>query len=283
MDVTSPRSANRLNQPPALRTFSIGAIRLTHVPDGLVQLHPQRWLPESSPHDWDDPRYLDQSGHLVAGIGALLVEHEDRTLLIDAGIGPVDISADQTIPPLGTLRGGELLTGLERLGHSASTIDTIAFTHLHDDHVGWALRAGADGTPLFARAELAASTAEWRGWGQPLRSANRHDIGDGEEIFPGVTARVTGGHTPGHTCYVITSGDARVIVFGDIMHSPVQLAHPEWRAASDSDPDGAVRIRAALLDELTEPNTWGVGGHFADVVFGRVHRAGGQFRWEPVA
>jgi glyoxylase-like metal-dependent hydrolase (beta-lactamase superfamily II) len=264
-----------------VRTFVLGELQLTYVPDGEVQLHPRLWLPNSTDADWADGTYLDDSGYLVAGIGGLLVTNGERTLLIDAGLGPVEVSVEQTIAPLGALRGGELPANLASLGHPADSVDALAFTHLHDDHVGWAFRAGPDGRPMFPRAIPAAAAAEWRGFGRPTDVVR--ELTDGEEVFPGVTARVTGGHTSGHTCFEVVSGGRRLIAFGDLMHSPAQLANPQWQAVSDSDPVRAVGARTALIETLREPNTWGFGGHFADVVFGRVVADGMRSRWEPVA
>ncbi|MFD0536458.1 hypothetical protein ACFQY7_24690 [Actinomadura luteofluorescens] len=61
-------------------------------------------------------------------------------------------------------------------------------------------------------------------------------VTEGQEIFPGVRVRITAGHTAGHAEYVITSGGRRLIAFGDALHSPIQIGHPEWSASVDHDP-----------------------------------------------
>jgi glyoxylase-like metal-dependent hydrolase (beta-lactamase superfamily II) len=93
---------------------------------------------------------------------------------------------------------------------------------------------------------------------------------------------VAGGHTPGHTEYVISSGGQRLIAFGDALHSPIQVGHPEWSAVVDHDPARAAEQRHRLVAELAEPDTIGFGIHFADVGFGRVRRDGTGSSWEPV-
>jgi len=58
-------------------------------------------------------------------------------------------------------------------------------------------------------------------------------VQDGEEIAPGVVAVVTPGHSAGHTSYVVmTDAGKRLIAFGDIFHTPVQITHPEWSSIS---------------------------------------------------
>ncbi|MGW0613233.1 hypothetical protein [Streptomyces sp. NPDC002788] len=89
------------------------------------------------------------------------------------------------------------------------------------------------------------------------------------------------GHTPGHVAYVIASGGRRLIAFGDALHSPIQVTHPEWSAASDHDSAQSADFRRRLVAELQEPGTIGFGIHFADVVFGTVHQDGDRPVWRP--
>ncbi|MGC7407174.1 MBL fold metallo-hydrolase, partial [Pandoraea pneumonica] len=45
------------------------------------------------------------------------------------------------------------------------------------------------------------------------------------EVAPGVTVRITGGHTPGHSVVDLVSGDERLTFAGDAMF-PVGFDHP---------------------------------------------------------
>jgi hypothetical protein len=69
---------------------------------------------------------------------------------------------------------------------------------------------------------------------------------------------------------VITGGDRRLIAFGDALHSPIQIRHPEWSAVADHDTGQSEPVRRMLVAELAEPGTIGFGIHFADVQFGQV-------------
>ncbi|MEV6343775.1 MBL fold metallo-hydrolase [Actinoplanes sp. NPDC051851] len=249
-------------------------------------MNPRIWFPESSDDDWSaHADHLDDEGFLVGSIGGLLVEHQGRTLLIDAGYGAHQVSAEQSHPALGRLIGGDLLNGFRRIGRSLADVDVLALTHFHDDHVGWALpRPGQ--APAFREATVVASAVEWTA-PSPLRASRDPSqrlvrAGDGEEIFPGVTVWRTPGHTAGHTAYVLSSAGRRLIAFGDTMHTPVQIGHPQWRSVFDADHAAAVRSRQALIAALAEPDTVGFGVHFADVVFGRVITGAQGPSWEPV-
>ena len=224
------------------------------MPDGAVQGRPRSWLPDTSDEFWTaHPEYLDASGHLVASIGGLLVENGDRALLIDAGCGPVSLSAEPGNPN-GAIYGGALLDSLAEVGRRPEEIEAVAFTHLHIDHLGWAWHPAPGGDqPAFTHAEYLVAEPEWAqrdlldAGHRPRRSATAlaptvRTVTDGQEIFPGVRVQITGGHTAGHAQYVITGGGTRLIAFGDALHSPIQVDHPELSCLYDHDP---VAVRRA--------------------------------------
>lgn len=153
----------------------------------------------------------------------------------------------------------------------------MAITHRHSDHIGWAAH------PAFGEILVAAQEWEHRDATTTAIAPHVRTVVDGEEVFPGVRVRVRGGHTPGHTEYVISSGGQRLIAFGDALHSPIQIDHPEWSAVVDHDPVAAAEHRRRLVAELAEPDTIGFGIHFADVVFGRVRPNGDGPAWQPLS
>ncbi|WP_245645168.1 MBL fold metallo-hydrolase [Pseudonocardia acaciae] len=277
----------RLRRPATLRSLSLGEMKVTYLPDGVVPLAPRGWLPETSDAVWaDHPEYLDESGYLVASIGGLLVQAGDRAMLIDAGFGPGSLPPEPG-DPRGTVQGGALLDGLAAVGCPPERIEAVAFTHLHVDHIGWAPRG------VFPEADHLVAEPEWSGRSHIVAHGTTEEmlaalaprvrtVRDGEEIFPGVRVLFTPGHTVGHTGYVISSGGQRLVAFGDALHSPIQVDHPQWRAASDHDAGLSGASRRRVVAELERPDTIGYGVHFADVVFGRVRRDGDGPGWRPL-
>ncbi|MBC9717774.1 MBL fold metallo-hydrolase [Streptomyces sp. TRM66268-LWL] len=281
--------SERLRRPAGIRSLQLGDTRVSYVPDGAVQLRPRDLLPATTSDLWAaHPEYLDESGHLVASIGGLLVERGDRALLIDAGFGP------QSWPPApdgprGAIHGGALLDSLAELGRRPEEIEAVAITHLHPDHTGWAWHPAPGGDrPAFAHADYLVAEPEWSrrdlvdaqevaGLAPRIRT-----VTDGQEIFPGVRMRITSGHSPGHAEYVITSGGQRLIAFGDALHSSIQVSNPDWSSVWDHDPVVSAAHRHRLVAELAEPDTIGFGIHFAGVVFGRVQRNGDGPTWTPL-
>lgn len=289
----------RLRRPSGIRSLRLGETKVTYVPDGAVQLTPRGWLPASTDADWaTHAEYVDETGHLTAGIGGLLVEHGDRSLLIDAGFGPQSFPAEPG-SAIGAIQGGALLENLAALGRAPEEIEAVAFTHLHTDHIGWAWHPGpGSDSPAFTGADYLVAEPEWsqrhlleaHGTSKETLDAlapKVRTVADDQEIFPGVRVRFIPGHTPGHAAYVITAGGQgsdgrRLIAFGDALHSPVQVGHPEWSAAADHDSVRSADFRRRLVEELQEPGTIGFGIHFADVVFGRVRTEQGRAVWQPL-
>ncbi|MET8557245.1 MBL fold metallo-hydrolase [Streptomyces sp. NPDC004959] len=282
----------RLRRPATGRSLRLGATRVSYVPDGVLLGRPGAWLPDTTERTWaEHPEYLDASGYVVASVGSLLIEHGDRALLIDAGLGPYALPADPATPN-GPAHGGALLDNLAALGRRPDRIEAVAFSHLHPDHVGWAahIAPGAD-RPAFTDAAYLVAEPEWARYRRPKAGQQEtltalapqvRTVADGEEIFPGVRARFAPGHTAGHTEFVITGGGHRLIAFGDSLHLPIQVDHPEWRCVWDDDPAAAAEHRRRLVAELREPATLGFGVHFADVVFGHVRPSPSGPAWQPL-
>jgi glyoxylase-like metal-dependent hydrolase (beta-lactamase superfamily II) len=279
----------------AVRTMNLDDIQLTYAVDGAMGLNPQVFFPYLAAGYWaGHPDALTVHGQIAMSVGGLLVERGGRRLLIDAGLG-----AQRGQTPLGTVNSGALPDTLAALGCDPAAIDTVAFTHLHADHTGWAFTQNQDGTyrKTFPTARYLVAETEWAPYGRgeslPVAApaavleqlaATRTLAGDGEEIFPGVRTVVTPGHSPGHTSYIITSSAGkRLIALGDAFHIPAQLGHPEWPSLPDIDGDAVLAARRKLMQELEQPDTLGFACHFGDQAFGRLTRTQtGLSGWEPV-
>jgi glyoxylase-like metal-dependent hydrolase (beta-lactamase superfamily II) len=289
-----------LNEQSAVRSIQLGDVRLTYVVDGAMGLTPGGFFPDVPTAYWaSHADVLDAQGRVAMPAGGLLVERDGRALLIDAGLGDVNTAMSIGGVSIGTANCGALPDTLAALGRSPADIEGVAFTHLHTDHTGWACvpdggggyrKFFPDARYLLAAEELAPHRRGDLVPGAPSRSAVieplesvHSQIADGEQIFPGVRAVVTPGHSPGHTSYVISTSASRLIAFGDAFHIPAQLAHPDWPSKPDVDGVAVMAARKRLVAELTEPDTLGFAFHFGDQAFGRVVRdEQGLPGWQPV-
>jgi len=294
MDTASPLN-EQFRTPSGIQTLTLGDTKLTYVPDGQATLNARILLSAATDEYWaEHAEYLDEDGHLVAGVGGLLVERDGRVLLIDAGMGPTEVRS----PQMGVITGGKLLDSLATLGHSPEDIVAVALTHLHPDHAGWSWHpAPGSDRPAFTEAAFLITESEWEDrheheipglsekitlgdLAKPMEPQVR-TVTDGEEIFPGVQVRFAPGHSHGHAAYVINAGGKRVIAFGDAFHTPLQITHPLWENALDHDHRQATSLRHSLVRELADPDTIGFGIHFSRP-FGSVRIEDGRSVWHPI-
>ena len=267
-------------EPAGTSSLVVGDIRLTLIPDGYHRCDPLATFVGSTPQHWSDHReLLDDRGRIVMTMGAMLAELPGgERVLIDLGFGRRTVILEELAMEFW---GGRLLSSLARAGVRPEEIDTVVYSHLHIDHVGWTADQRA-GTLTFERARHVMHRAEWEHWstrpdaGGPTEPdivalADRVELIDRETaVAPGITLVPTPGHTPGHCSFLVSSGTARAVVLGDAIHCPLQITHPEWAFVADDNPEAAKRAREQLLRELDTPDTVVVGPHFPDAVFGRV-------------
>lgn len=225
---------------------------------------------------------LDDDSPVDLPFRVFLAIVDGANVLVDAGVGPQGHGS--FLPD----RQGRLPSGLEQHGLSAEDIDLVVLTHLHVDHVGWAI---VDDDLFFANARYVAHQAEFDYVGQTsadllefrdrlfdLQRAGRIEVVDSDgEVHPGVAVRHLAGHTPGH-CGVEVGG---ALVFGDAVVHELQLANPGLAFFADADPAQAAATRRALLTELAESGAAVASPHLA-TPFGRIRREADGFAWSPL-
>jgi glyoxylase-like metal-dependent hydrolase (beta-lactamase superfamily II) len=289
------QSIGRLGDQSAVRRLTLDDTIFTYVVDGATTVSTEAFFPGVPIEYWaTHPGALDSRERVAMSTDGLLVERAGSKLMVDAGYG--ELHEDSA---LSGVNCGEFLGVLSTLGINPGEIDTHALTHLHVDHTGWAFTRTEGGylSKTFPDARYLLSDLEWRPFlnGERPVGAPPHDtlveplagvrtlIQDGEEVAPGVVAVVTPGHSAGHTSYIVTTCTGkRLVAFGDIFHTPIQLTHPGWLSIPDVDSDGVLQARARIVDELTQPNTFGFGVHFGDQPFGLVtRRPDGKPQWVP--
>lgn len=275
----------------------------------LVQLHyrvdPERFFPDIArwpidENDWYWAAPFIEDGALVIDMGGFLVRTPDRTILIDAGIGN-----DKDRPnPAFHRRSDSWLDLLPRAGVATEDVDTVLFTHLHVDHVGFAttLRDGR-WVPTFTNATYRTTAAELDYWTGPDAAAELERLGDyiADSVLPLADANVleitppdahisdevrllpAPGHTPGNVSVEVRSEGRRAVFTGDMIHHALQLAFP-WRSTDYCvDEERATVAREALLQDLA-PEDLLFPAHFPHSSPGLVRRtppAGYRFLSQP--
>ncbi len=216
----------------------------------------------------------------------------DRTVLFDAGSGPDFMPS-----------AGKLAEALEVAGIAPDEVSHVVFTHAHPDHL-WGVLDDFD-EPFFPEARYVIGRDEWDYWTDPATvdriGADRTAFavgaarrlaaigdrmsfcGDGDEVLPGIVARATHGHTPGHMSYEVGPPGNGVLVVGDaIGNHHVAFARPGWPSGSDQDQGMGAATRAALLDRLAREGATFIGFHLPFPGVGRAERDGDGYRFLPM-
>lgn len=189
----------------------------------------------------------------------LLRDAAGRTVLVDTGIGPEDSPAASWAPVPGML-GAELA----RVGVSPEEVDAVVITHLHSDHASGAVIGGvpvfANARHVFQRSEIDAAAEDVLGHVvRPL--GERVQVVDGQaDVLPGIRVFHTPGHTPGHQ--VVQVGD--LVLTGDVVLHPAQLADPKVTYLYDDDPELAAATRMELLERVRAARGMIATAHFAE-------------------
>lgn len=144
-----------------------------------------------------------------------LIRHNDRIGLVDVG---------------GFGQRLLLLDRLADLGLKPGDVTDVLLTHSHYDHsINWV---------TFDNAEIVIGRDEMK-WAleQPMgetyvpelyiqelqRSRRLRTVTDSEEVFPGITAHATPGHTPGSLVFVLQAGERDVVFTGDACKNRAEL------------------------------------------------------------
>jgi glyoxylase-like metal-dependent hydrolase (beta-lactamase superfamily II) len=224
------------------------------------------------------PDLTRPDGLLDMPVGAFLVRHGDRQVLIDLGYGPT---------PPGAMEGGRLLASLDAIGVRPDDISDVVFSHLHPDHVGWAT---TEGRPTFPTADHHCHGDDWRYFvveaAVPAVASLLSPLADRMVMWQGTHSVASGidlvaapGHTPGNAYVVLSSGTARAFLLGDIVHCPVELVDDDWAGLGDVDPALARQVRTSLARELEGADALVAGAHFPGMHFGRLLAGQGTRSW----
>jgi glyoxylase-like metal-dependent hydrolase (beta-lactamase superfamily II) len=213
-----------------------------------------------------------------------------RTAVFDAGF------ADN-----GPATAGQLAVNMTAAGIDPAQVDTVICTHFHPDHVQGLRQKG--GALVFPKAEIMVPELEWSFWTDENRIASVPEarranfaivsrvfgpdrdrvkrFAWGAEVIPGVTAVGTPGHTPGHTSFVIASGNAKVLVQGDVSGPPVLFVrNPHWHSVFDADPQVAEATRRKVYDMAAAERMPIIGYHAPFPGLGYVAKDGNGYRYE---
>ena len=279
--------------------WKIGEVRVRCVPEIVLDLPSVELLVGfdmdalGAERAWIVPDHIAADGMLKVAIQTFVIESDGKLIVVDTCFGNDRNLPYEHMDPLQTA----FLDDLAGAGAPRKAVDYVMCTHLHFDHVGWNTQL-VDGqwVPTFPNARYLFGQAEYDHWQEhedpynidltdnvePVIAAGLHDfVAMDHRITSDVSLRPTPGHTPGHASVQIESGGQRALITGDMIHNPVQVAHPDLAAVPDWDQDAARATRRAVLQDIADADVLLLGTHFAAPTGGFVRsEADGSMRFE---
>ena len=275
----------------SVSSLSVGDMKIDVVSDGHLNLPASftfSGLPEDKVKELIQKYSLPTNG-IQPDCNLTLVRQQGRAILFDVGAGPNFMES-----------AGKVIDALDAIDVDPSDITDVVFTHAHPDHL-WGVLDDFD-DPMFPEARHHIAAAELDYWRDPntvksigearqaFAAGAARNLGaidelisvfkPGQEILPGIFARLTPGHTPGHTSFEIRSGNQSLMVVGDaIVNHHLAFEYPAWEANSDQDKSLGANTRLQLLGDLAANKTKIIGFHFPYPGVGYVERNGTAYRW----
>ena len=269
-------------------TVNIGNVEIAALKDADILMDPRMFMPQHA-EQWldEEPDAPDERGLMPMSVTCFLVRSGNRMILIDTGLGP------RKRPGFPRARLDE---SLKQAGLTPGDIDLVVHTHLHIDHVGWNTYEDEKGECqiFFPKARFVIQQKEWDFWMQPehvegdlhphlgdcvapLTDTGRIDfVQDERALDEHLTFIPSPGHTPGHVAIGVMSAGERAIIIGDASHHPVQLRHPDWSPAFDTDPVQSAKTRDSLFDQAADDGRMWIAGHWQYPGMGRIVRVEGR-------
>jgi glyoxylase-like metal-dependent hydrolase (beta-lactamase superfamily II) len=276
--------------------YQIGSIEVTALYDGVwKKAHDPAFIKNASVDD--TKAALAKAGmtteYMPIPLTVIVLKVGDKLIMVDSGSG-----VGQWQPTAVSLPGNMTAAGID-----PAKISTILISHFHPDHI-FGLMQRSTNAPVYPNAELVVSATEYKWWTEPGRVEKlpeaRKPLGqrinsafpgwknfrlvEGEkEVAPGIRLVNAPGHTPGHSAFLVSSGNQQLMISNDTAYVPALLApHPEWQGAYDQDGPLAVETRRKLIDRVIADKIAICGAHFPFPGAGTFTKDGAGYTFTPV-
>lgn len=234
-----------------------------------------------------------QKSPINSSVNAFLIQLDDKLILVDAG-------SSELLGPT----AGKLPDSLKAAGIQPEQITDIFITHIHPDHAGGLMEKNKRVFPnavihidkkeldYWLDSSLAKRTAEpVKTLFSQVKCKIKPYIESGQlktfegttQFFHGFSSQPAYGHTPGHSLYILESGEKKLLFCGDLVHvEAIQFGDPSVAIKFDSDPIKATEQRKIFFADATKNGYLLAFVHLSFPGIGHIKKEGAHYRWIPV-
>ncbi len=235
---------------------------------------------------WQRMIPADENNLIPMKTNIFVLKAHGKVMIFDAGLG--DTLSEKEKKIYSASGDSSLESGLASLGLTPADIDYVLLTHLHTDHAGGAVKK-VDGefVPRFPKAKYIISKEEWETATHPdertsavyvparyyaLQEAGQVELIDADtELFPGIKAVYTGGHTEGHYGLQMESGGQKVWYYADIYCTSHHMKVP-YVPATDLFPMQTMAVKRKTLPEIIGDGVVMAYDHDIHIPLGKVQQ-----------
>jgi glyoxylase-like metal-dependent hydrolase (beta-lactamase superfamily II) len=278
--------------------FRVGAMSIRRVMEMQIPFRlPAQMFPSATPEALAEltprisPWALDPStGKAILAVQSYLVRTARHTILIDTCIGCG--KTNTRIPSWANRTDRGWLDRLVGAGVRPEEVDYVFCTHMHADHSGWnTQRVDGRWVPTFPNAKYIFGRTEVEHFERaglpqypenvlPVIEAGQAVLVDSDYALDDeIWLEPTPGHTPGHVAVNLKSAGSHALMWGDLLHSPLQCFRPDWWFEIDTDREQSVASRRRVLEACAEHNHLVLPAHFPAPSIGRITAEGNAFRF----
>ncbi len=220
---------------------------------------------------WQRANPADDNNMCSWAMRCLLIEHNDRLILIDNGMG--DKQDDKFFSYYHPHGEDTVESSLAKVGYTPADVTDVFLTHLHFDHCGGSIkREGDQLVPAFPNAIYWSNKAHWD-WAVhpnarekasflpenilPIQESGKLqfvDTPDGEEWLPGIHIHYVDGHTEQMMLPRIDYNGTTILYCADLVPSAAHISMP-WVMAYDMRPLDTLAEKERLLN-MAADNNW---------------------------
>lgn len=219
---------------------------------------------------WNKQVVCDENNMINLTSRCLLIETDDRLILIDTGMG--NKQSEKHYSYFHRFGGHSLEKAFAQAGYAFDQVTDVILTHLHMDHVGGAVKWADDGkTPLatFPSATYYCSKLQWDSALNPnprekasyfpenymsLYEEGRLEfIFEDMQIFRGIYLEIKSGHTLGQLIPIIDYKGNKLVFAADFIPLLFNIPLP-YVPSYDVDPVRSMQEKEAFLQRAADDN-----------------------------